>query len=552
MSQGDHAVGKIKACLETVLPEETMAQLRDRWTRHAAHARPVVTLVGAYNTGKTTLVRRLLEEDEQAIPGWATVSARPETFTSHEVDVLGCTLRDTPGFSGGVSHHDEALHDCMATTDALLICVTIQLPTSDRRQVADLVQGRWMRAHRGPPPLGSLALLITRIDQSGADADACPEEFQDLMDLKVRELKSQLGLPAKGGPDIYPVSVHAKNDAWDGMTALTRHLQSLAPRCQELRDAAETRYWRAVAVHHLESLERQRDAEAKALAEARAQCAQGERMLAEVAELAQEARARLHRRISDQLRTLLARGAADRSRATDQVMRTVRLWWVQEEQALDDLAARFDASVGPQAKGWELPDLERLLDALDEPPPGPPPVTPALANAGQVLPGVRVVVNQLQEKRLGMSLRQTREELDKWKQRGEDYFRGRAAAFKTPANVFEARGHILVDGVLEAVPALLELATLIAEPVERHLQEKKESEHSARLEGEIERCAQETLDAVCPIGRASAWSSGLVELERILRERIEPSARSAALLQDSLASLQDRITRIREASSTAH
>src|SRR5437899_2898593 len=98
MSDEDRAVGRALLEILQELPgvaEEVVRDVR----AYAQRTLPVVTLVGAYDSGKSSLIKRILADDGRDVPAWLTISARRETFDVNECEALGCTLRDTPGFS---------------------------------------------------------------------------------------------------------------------------------------------------------------------------------------------------------------------------------------------------------------------------------------------------------------------------------------------------------------------------------------------------------------------------------------------------------------------
>src|SRR5687768_15434459 len=66
------------------------------WRALADKPEPVLALVGDYNAGKTSLLRRILAEAGDAVPPELTVSAQPETFEVHEVRSMGCIWVDMP------------------------------------------------------------------------------------------------------------------------------------------------------------------------------------------------------------------------------------------------------------------------------------------------------------------------------------------------------------------------------------------------------------------------------------------------------------------------
>src|SRR4051794_24737158 len=101
-------------------------EVAERWAEHAARDKPEITVLGPYDAGKSSLIRRLLAEDDVAIPDWLTVSARRETFELNEVEGAALTYTDAPGFGSTVERHDAAAEDALAISDAFLLVVPPQ------------------------------------------------------------------------------------------------------------------------------------------------------------------------------------------------------------------------------------------------------------------------------------------------------------------------------------------------------------------------------------------------------------------------------------------
>ncbi|WP_169542192.1 GTPase domain-containing protein [Solirubrobacter soli] len=249
-------------------------EVAERWAEHAARDKPEITVLGPYDAGKSSLIRRLLAEDDVAIPDWLTVSARRETFELNEVEGPALTYTDAPGFGSTVERHDAAAEDALAISDAFLLVVPPQLLTEHRGWVTEVLSGEHFFGRPGGAVPQAAIAVIAQADSLGIDPDDDPEGMRELADRKRTELVAQLG-DGGAGLEVLVVSadpyeeqartaqpVRADFEAfreWDGIDALRSALAELAARSSELRTAAELRYLSRVGgmVH----------AEASALAE---------------------------------------------------------------------------------------------------------------------------------------------------------------------------------------------------------------------------------------------------------------------------------------------
>src|SRR5438132_11470768 len=133
---------RARAGLGEVAGEEGAASIEAQWDELGREQTPVVTLFGSYDSGKSTLLKRLLVDAGGAVPTWLTVSARRETFEISEVDAFGCRFRDTPGIAGGNPDHQRVAAEAVSLTDAILLVVPPQLITGDRDAVVAVATGK--------------------------------------------------------------------------------------------------------------------------------------------------------------------------------------------------------------------------------------------------------------------------------------------------------------------------------------------------------------------------------------------------------------------------
>ncbi|KXO90717.1 GTPase domain-containing protein [Tsukamurella pseudospumae] len=240
----------------------------NNWSAFAGTPGPVVTVLGSYDVGKSSLIRRLLVDASVSVPDWLTISARHETFEVNEVEVGGVRLRDTPGLAveaddaRGQSNTGLAV-SAAAATDVLIVVVSPQLATAEADVLRALVARGW--------DPGTLWFVISRFDEAGVDPDSDPAGYRDLADRKQLELRTSLSLPE--GVPVFVVaadgfqyasndpspdsSVWESNRGWDGMGALARALTAVPEDRARLRSAAEERYWRAIVRDHVEGIEAQ-------------------------------------------------------------------------------------------------------------------------------------------------------------------------------------------------------------------------------------------------------------------------------------------------------
>src|SRR5687768_2478293 len=109
----------IEGVIRDAVGDEIADSLRDRWAEHEARERVEVTFFGPYDSGKSSLLRRLLVEDQVPVPEWLTVSARRETWSTNEIDALGLTFTDTPGVAAGDLDHERLATETITLTDAM-------------------------------------------------------------------------------------------------------------------------------------------------------------------------------------------------------------------------------------------------------------------------------------------------------------------------------------------------------------------------------------------------------------------------------------------------
>src|SRR4051794_11313225 len=99
-----------------------------------------VTLLGPYDSGKSSLLKRLLVEAGCTVPDWLTVSARRTTFDAQSIEWLHLRIQDTPGLGGGVQSHSDAAREAALATDLLMVVLPPQLITGEMDELQSILE----------------------------------------------------------------------------------------------------------------------------------------------------------------------------------------------------------------------------------------------------------------------------------------------------------------------------------------------------------------------------------------------------------------------------
>ncbi|MGF9648698.1 GTPase domain-containing protein [Pseudarthrobacter oxydans] len=255
-----------KSWLDAIPGGQLGLEADEQWQQFASISDPVVTVYGAYDTGKSSLLRRLIVDSEVEVPDWLTISARHETFEVNEIRAAGCLLRDTPGFVTGAKDvradmNTELANTAVELTDVAIVTVTPQLATAEFSALRVLVRRDWAP--------GSLWFVISRFDEAGVDPESDVDGYQKLARRKTEELRRALELD-----EAVPVFVVSQDFAqmagsernpdpqlwdefrgWDGIDELREALTNLGS-CDgsSLRAFAAQRFWRKVVADSLAGL----------------------------------------------------------------------------------------------------------------------------------------------------------------------------------------------------------------------------------------------------------------------------------------------------------
>ena len=349
-------VGAAHSWLDSV-PGGALGQtFRSQWRELDGKDLPVITLYGAYDTGKSSLLRRIIIDLGGQAPDWLTISARHETFEVSEIEVGGCIIRDTPGFVSGGSDvranaNSEQAVGAVRLTDIGIVVLTPQLATAEFPALQELVKSGWSS--------GALWFVISRFDEAGIDPESDADGYRALAERKIKELRSALSLD--GSVPVYVVcqdfaqmagsernldkSFWSDSRDWDGMDDLERAIAEVGrSNWTALRDAAASRFWSQA----VESTMTQLSGEAEGYEAHLRVCDESlelrESWLAQLSDLQTSAEADLRGKIGEAVGEAVYDAAAA-GLFGETLKSTFDLWFRDQERRVDKLLQTVDVTI---------------------------------------------------------------------------------------------------------------------------------------------------------------------------------------------------------------
>ena len=341
---------------------------------------PVVSVFGAYDAGKSTLLKRLLVEAGAAVPPWLTVSARRETFEVNAVEAFGCMLRDTPGIAAGSASHEVQALEAVASSDVIMLVMPPQLLTGDHERTLSILSGKAFRPG-GLSLAKSLLVVIAKLDEGTVDPVEDPTAYKDYVSRKCQEWEKLLSandVPAAEAP-VFAVSADpfqrvgndtspAREDydeeyrAWDGIRELINALEDLPDRLPALRRAGRVRRlcWHLWAT--LDNIQ----GRLREISSTRFEVGQTKKRFANFVRkheaLLGVARDELDRAVAEELLTFARRGSADAKEVADRLEGCITRWEKTQEAALDKLIAESQAEIETRERARRSIDIVNRED----------------------------------------------------------------------------------------------------------------------------------------------------------------------------------------------
>ena len=481
---------EVASWIGEVAGDSAVEQLASTWTEFANYERPVVTFFGAFDTGKSSILRRLLVETGQPVPEWLTISARHETFTENLVEVAGCLMRDTPGLSPGGEdarsiHNSEIAREALGLTDILLVTLNPQLSTGERPELLEVLTSGW--------PATTVWFLISRADEGGIDPVLDQDGFASWSARKRDELRDSLRLdgdrrilvlvPDYAGLGSFEAqpdpSVWDLSRDWDGIDELLKCLAELAGEdLTTSRAAAEGRFWRQAARAHLagvittlEELKVSQDV-------ADSSFQKRDLYVKRLDSLREAAKVSLDGAVEDAIRRASNRPLVDAEAVQEAVEPALEEWWQAQQVALARL--RQDAiqalNHDHEGRGWAtLGSLYRTFSAPE---------------SAEHHKGTSFVP------RLGVFAKEAAEALQEadriWRRRLSDRQKDPDEAKK----LINQTGKLGLAGSIAtaALPVALEVASWIEEGVQAKRDRERRDQERRRVEAEVRRVAAGAVD----------------------------------------------------------
>lgn len=347
-----------------------------------SEARPPLVLIGDYNSGKTSLVKRLLAEAGEPVPASLVVRANPTTSESSAHSFGRFALVDTPGFQGGDPDHDAAALAAAVDAAVVIMVLNINLLLGDTSGLAELLRGSTRIAGKA----GRCIFVIGRIDELGVDPETAPRDFLNRCRRKEAELVSAL---AAHGLTVQPEQVfsvaadpfglvgdrpHVTNEMYLGPN---RIWDAVGPVVEPLLaiDAAtaERLQWHSVIDRTIAEVRRSRQDSADELTLAGQQSAAGASLestlsaaLAELGQLKQSIAARAQRLVDEHADDVIGEALGAGPQEVEAMAENLATWW--EDPRLAAAISEFDVVTGREIDEWfenNSSQIGRRLDRME-------------------------------------------------------------------------------------------------------------------------------------------------------------------------------------------
>lgn len=180
----------LERCADDQIALEALSELH----AVADDGRPRIHVVGDYNAGKTSLIKRLLVDAGSPVPETLKVGANPTTDTPREYDWDGVRLIDSPGFQSGEATHAERALRAFPDSSAVMFLFQPNLILGDDGHLTTVLRGNEQLGL--VPKQDRTFFIVNRSDELGIDPETTPDAYRQLADRKKTELS--LALSSRG------------------------------------------------------------------------------------------------------------------------------------------------------------------------------------------------------------------------------------------------------------------------------------------------------------------------------------------------------------------
>lgn len=149
-----------------------------------------IHVVGDYNTGKSSFIKRLLLDGGLPVPDTLKVAAKPLTDTAHTYDVDGVLLVDSPGFQSSHLAHTREAWAALADASVVIFLLQPNLILGDDMPLRTAIAGDLSKGIVNKRD--STYFIVNRSDELGVDPELSPDVFTKLVERKRVELRQAL------------------------------------------------------------------------------------------------------------------------------------------------------------------------------------------------------------------------------------------------------------------------------------------------------------------------------------------------------------------------
>lgn len=177
-------------CRAVLHPEDDADDALTKLSGIVSDGRPRIDVVGDYNAGKSSFIRRLLLDAGQPVPDDLRIRGNPTTSEATAYPWEGCLLVDTPGLQSGRQEDEAQAYDSLADASALLYLFQPNLVVGETDHLARILRGD--RDAGIASKLERTIFVVNRSDELGIDPDDDPNAYRRLVERKKVELVQAL------------------------------------------------------------------------------------------------------------------------------------------------------------------------------------------------------------------------------------------------------------------------------------------------------------------------------------------------------------------------